>query len=271
MSTRGPTPVRPARGWSLRIVDHTRDEHERVRARLLDLVPGRSGAAYADWLVERGEAFTGGIRTATLDPFHGYANAIRDEPPEAFPVLDAFHAGLARRADGGRGPPRRCSFDTRGHRGRAGDPLFRVRRTGAYRGRAPHREAAPPAEHQAGGRGPAPRGHPGMALLPEAAGHLPRPPRNRPPARGRGRGCVPDLPDPRGRPAREDPAPVEGGDPGLLRHRRGLERTHRGRERGHRNHAADRPRLEATSPTTGCAASWQPAATAPTEPISNHA
>ncbi|CAD5140779.1 protein of unknown function [Microbacterium sp. Nx66] len=39
------------------MVDLTRDEHGRVRARLLDLVPGRSGKAYATWLGERGDAF----------------------------------------------------------------------------------------------------------------------------------------------------------------------------------------------------------------------
>ena len=43
------------------------------RARLLDLVPVRSGKAYADWLGSRGNAFTSGIDTATLDPFRGYA------------------------------------------------------------------------------------------------------------------------------------------------------------------------------------------------------
>lgn len=62
-----------------------------VHARLLDLVPGRSGKSYADWLKARGEEFTAGIKTAALDPFRGYANAIRDELPEAITVLDAFH------------------------------------------------------------------------------------------------------------------------------------------------------------------------------------
>lgn len=36
-----------------------------VRARLLDLVPGRSGEAYRTWLTERGEAFRSGIEIAT--------------------------------------------------------------------------------------------------------------------------------------------------------------------------------------------------------------
>ncbi|MGM9472058.1 tyrosine-type recombinase/integrase [Pseudarthrobacter sp. YS3] len=56
------------------IVDHTRDDHGVVHARLLDLVPGRSGKAYADWLKDRGPGFTAGIKTAALDPFRGCAN-----------------------------------------------------------------------------------------------------------------------------------------------------------------------------------------------------
>src|SRR5215212_9725432 len=72
------------------IVDLTR-RNGKPRARLLDLVPGRSGRAYADWLRSRGSAFTANIGTATLDPFRGYANAIRDELDDAVAVLDAFH------------------------------------------------------------------------------------------------------------------------------------------------------------------------------------
>lgn len=65
------------------IIDHTRDAHGTVHAKLLDLVPGRSGKAYADWLKEQGPGFASGIKVAILDPFRGYANAIRDELPEA--------------------------------------------------------------------------------------------------------------------------------------------------------------------------------------------
>jgi transposase len=63
----------------------------RVRARLLDLVPGRSGAVYAQWLKARNDAFRAGIEVATLDHFHGYKNAIADELEDAVAVLDAFH------------------------------------------------------------------------------------------------------------------------------------------------------------------------------------
>src|SRR5215213_1883087 len=59
------------------IVDLTR-RNGKPRARLLDLVRGRSGKAYTDWLRSHGSAFTANIGTTTLDPFRGYANAIRD-------------------------------------------------------------------------------------------------------------------------------------------------------------------------------------------------
>ncbi len=53
------------------MVDLTRDEKGKTRARLLDLAPGRSGREYLGWLQERGEAFTAGVTIATLDPFRG--------------------------------------------------------------------------------------------------------------------------------------------------------------------------------------------------------
>ncbi|QQE49265.1 ISL3 family transposase [Micrococcus luteus] len=115
----------PGTGLVTGIVDHSRGEDGRPRARLLDLVPGRTGAAYGDWLIEQGPTFTSGIRTATLDPFHGYANAIRDELPEAITVLDAFHVVKL----GGQVVDevrRRVQQDTLGHRGRAGDPHHEV-------------------------------------------------------------------------------------------------------------------------------------------------
>jgi transposase len=62
-----------------------------VRARLLDLVPGRSGETYKTWLKDRGEAFRATVQVATLDPFHGYKNAIDDQLQDARSVLDAFH------------------------------------------------------------------------------------------------------------------------------------------------------------------------------------
>lgn len=108
------------------MVDLTRDASGRVRARLLDLVPGRSAKAYADWLQERGEQFRDQVQIATLDPFAGYKKALDDELDDAVAVLDAFHVvklGTAA-VDEVR---RRVQQDTLGHRGRRGDPLYGIR------------------------------------------------------------------------------------------------------------------------------------------------
>ena len=73
------------------MVELTPDEDGNPSARLLDLVPGRSGKAYSDWLQERGENFRDGVEVATLDPFRGYKNAIEYQLDDATAVLDAFH------------------------------------------------------------------------------------------------------------------------------------------------------------------------------------
>lgn len=108
------------------MVDLTPDRSGRVHARLLDLVPGRSGSIYADWLAQRGEDFRATVEVATLDPFHGYKNAIDDQLGDAVAVLDAFHVvALATKAlDQVR---RRVQQEIHGHRGRKGDPLYGIR------------------------------------------------------------------------------------------------------------------------------------------------
>ena len=108
------------------MVDLTRDKHGRVRARLLDLVPGRSGDAYKTWLKARGDTFRAGVQVATLDPFHGYKNAIDDQLADAVAVLDAFHLvklGTAALDE----VRRRVQQHIHGHRGRKHDPLYRIR------------------------------------------------------------------------------------------------------------------------------------------------
>ena len=108
------------------MVDLTRDADGRARARLLDLVPGRSGQTYKSWLTERGEAFRQRVEIATLDPFHGYKNAIDDQLEDARAVLDAFH--VVKLATGVVDEVRRrVQQDIHGHRGRRDDPLYRIR------------------------------------------------------------------------------------------------------------------------------------------------
>ena len=104
------------------IVDLTRGK-DHPTARLLDLVPGRSGTAHENWLEERGEDFRAGVRIATLDPFQGYKNAIDDQLQDATSVLEAFHiVKLAGDAPGE--VRRRVQQDTTGNRGRTGDLLY---------------------------------------------------------------------------------------------------------------------------------------------------
>jgi len=96
-------------------------------ARLLDVVEGRSGGVLADWLADQTQAWRAAVTTASLDPFRGYASALTAQLPDAVRVLDPFHVvrlGLACVDD----VRRRVQHDTLGHRGRAKDPLYGIRR-----------------------------------------------------------------------------------------------------------------------------------------------
>lgn len=110
------------------------------RARLVDLVPGRSGKAYSGWLKERGEVSRGAVEVATLKLFHGYTNAIDERLEDATAVLDAFHiVKLGTQAVDE--PRRRAQQETRGHWGRGKRPAPRHPHHPAVREREPHRPA----------------------------------------------------------------------------------------------------------------------------------
>jgi transposase len=106
------------------MVDLSRDQAGCLHARLLDAVVGRSGSVYKAWLKAQPESFIDGVEQAALDPFRGYANAIRDGLPDAVSVLDAFHVvGLGTQVvDEVR---RRVQQDTLGRRGHKHDPSTR--------------------------------------------------------------------------------------------------------------------------------------------------
>jgi transposase len=97
------------------------------RARLLDVVPGRSGQAVQDWLAARTPAWLADVEVVALDPFRGYANGLLAHLGHATVVIDHFHAvRLGNRAiDDAR---RRVQNETLGHRGRRHDPLYEIRR-----------------------------------------------------------------------------------------------------------------------------------------------
>jgi transposase len=45
----------------------------------------------SDWVSAREQGWRDAITVAALDPFRGYANALRTTLPQAIRVLDAFH------------------------------------------------------------------------------------------------------------------------------------------------------------------------------------
>ena len=106
------------------IVDLSRTH---TRARLLDVVADRSASGLVSWLNAREQGWRSGIVVAALDPYRGYASALRTSLPDAVRVLDAFHVvrlGFAAVDD----VRRRIQQEQLGHRGRTGDPLFGIRR-----------------------------------------------------------------------------------------------------------------------------------------------
>jgi transposase len=95
--------------------------------RLLDVLPGRTAAALTGWLEQRDQPWRDGVQVASLDPYRGYATALRRGLPDATRVLDAFHVvrlALAALDD----VRRRVQQEQTGHRGRKHDPLYRARR-----------------------------------------------------------------------------------------------------------------------------------------------
>ena len=98
------------------------------RARLLDMVAGRSAAALKSWLATQSPAFRDQVEVVAMDGFGGYKTAAAEQLPEATTVMDPFHvvALAGAKLDVCR---QRIQQQTCGHRGRTGDPLYGVRRT----------------------------------------------------------------------------------------------------------------------------------------------
>jgi transposase len=78
-------------GYVTVIIDLTPVLEGTGRARLLDLVPGRSAAALTSWLSAQSAAFRDRVEVVAMDGFGGYKTAATDQLPEATPVMDPFH------------------------------------------------------------------------------------------------------------------------------------------------------------------------------------
>lgn len=96
-------------------------------ARLLDVVEGRSGAAFAGWLASRFEEFRRNVRVVAMDAFAGYKHAVRKAVPHAGEVLDPFHV-VRLAGDKLTQCRQRLQQEATGRRGTKQDPLYRARR-----------------------------------------------------------------------------------------------------------------------------------------------
>lgn len=114
-------------GFVTVIVDLTPVVAQTGPARLLDLVQGRSAAAFADWLTARTPEFRAQVQVVAMDGFTGYKNAATQAVPDAVTVMDPFHvvALAGTKLDLCR---QRLQQQLLGRRGRTGDPLYRIRR-----------------------------------------------------------------------------------------------------------------------------------------------
>jgi hypothetical protein len=114
-------------GFVTVIIDLTPVLEGTGRARLLDMVAGRSAAALRSWLANQSPQFRDQIEVVAMDGFGGYKTAATEVLPEATAVMDPFHvvALAGAKLDLTR---QRIQQQTCGHRGRTGDPLYGVRR-----------------------------------------------------------------------------------------------------------------------------------------------
>ncbi len=97
-------------------------------ARLLDMVEGRSKQVFKTWLADRPQAWRDGVEVVAMDGFTGFKTATSEELPAAVTVMDPFHV-VRLTGDALDQCRRLVQQDLHGHRGRAGDPLYRARRT----------------------------------------------------------------------------------------------------------------------------------------------
>nr|WP_281249313.1 ISL3 family transposase [Tessaracoccus bendigoensis] len=110
------------------IIDLTPTRDGTGSARLLDMLEGRSKQVFKSWLAARPHGWRDGIEVVAMDGFTGYKTAAVEELHHATAVMDPFH--VVRLAGEALTRCRqRVQQDTCGHRGRAGDLLYRARRT----------------------------------------------------------------------------------------------------------------------------------------------
>jgi len=114
-------------GFVTVIIDLTPVHDRSGPARLLDMVAGRSAAAFASWLTTQPASFAQTVEVIAMDGFAGYKTAAAAVVPDAVTVMDPFHvvALAGAKLDLIR---QRVQQQTLGRRGHTGDPLYGIRR-----------------------------------------------------------------------------------------------------------------------------------------------
>lgn len=94
---------------------------------LIDIFEGRDGASVCEWFDRQDPDWVNGIDAVTFDMAAAYLVAANTMLPKARQIVDLFHLIRLtnRRLDECR---RRVQNEILGHRGRKGDPLYRIRR-----------------------------------------------------------------------------------------------------------------------------------------------
>lgn len=104
------------------------------------MAPGHSAKVLSDWIAAGDQAFRDRVKVVTMDGFSGNQYAAANAVPAARTVVDPFH--VAHLAAGKLTVCRlRVQQATTWHRGRAGDPLYGIRRTLSTRGGTTDRQA----------------------------------------------------------------------------------------------------------------------------------
>ena len=109
------------------IIDLT-PRREGKPARLLDMVEGRSGTAFAKWLARQPDTFRKNVEVVAMDGFNGYKQAVRRVIPHAKEVLDPFHV-VRLAGDKVTQCRQRLQQAATGKRGTKHDPLYKARKT----------------------------------------------------------------------------------------------------------------------------------------------
>ena len=110
------------------IIDLTPIRNGTGPARLLDMVEGRSKAAFKQWLAARSQAWRDQVEVVAMDGFTGFKTATAEELPKAVAVMDPFHV-VRLAGDALDACRRRVQQHVHGHRGRKDDPLYKARKT----------------------------------------------------------------------------------------------------------------------------------------------